>query len=156
MVLTSSLLIIVDERFAVIHYVCEAARLMNFTGTEWSRTQLTRRCKCLGHIQSSPRTLFIICVRTHKCVVGIASAYGLDDRGVGDRVPGGSRRFSSPRRPDRPWGPPSLLPTGTRGLFPRGESGRGVKLTTHLRLVTRSRKCGSIHPFPHTTSWRSV
>jgi hypothetical protein len=33
---------------------------------------------------------------------------------------------------------------------------RGVKLTTHLQLVPRSRKCGSIHPFPHTPSWRSA
>jgi hypothetical protein len=37
--------------------------------------------------------------------VGIATGYGLDDRGVGVRVPVGSRIFSSPRRPDRLWGP---------------------------------------------------
>jgi hypothetical protein len=29
-----------------------------------------------------------------------------------------------------------------------------MKLTTHLQLVARSRKCGSIHPLPHTSSWR--
>jgi hypothetical protein len=33
--------------------------------------------------------------------VGIAASYGLDDRGVGVRVPVGSRIFSSPNRPDR-------------------------------------------------------
>jgi hypothetical protein len=33
---------------------------------------------------------------------------------------------------------------------------RGVKLTTHLQLVPRSRKCDSIHPLPHTSSWRSA
>jgi hypothetical protein len=44
--------------------------------------------------------------------VGIATTYGLDDRGVGFRVPVGSRIFSSPRRPDRLWGPPSLLFNG--------------------------------------------
>jgi hypothetical protein len=38
---------------------------------------------------------------------GIATGYGLDDRGVGVRVPVGSRIFSSPSRPDRLWGPPS-------------------------------------------------
>jgi hypothetical protein len=32
--------------------------------------------------------------------VGMATAYGLDDGGVGVRVPEGSRIFSSPRRPD--------------------------------------------------------
>jgi hypothetical protein len=42
------------------------------------------------------------------------------------------------------------------GASPRGQSRRGVKLTTHLRLVPRSRKRGFIHPLPHTPSWRSV
>jgi hypothetical protein len=35
-----------------------------------------------------------------------------------------------------------------------GIYGRVVKLTTHLQLVQRSRKHGSIHPLPHTPSWR--
>jgi hypothetical protein len=47
-------------------------------------------------------------------VVGIATSYGLD-RGVGVRVPVGSRIFSSSRRPDRLWGPPRLPSNGYRG-----------------------------------------
>jgi hypothetical protein len=35
-------------------------------------------------------------------------------------------------------------------LFP------GVKLTTHLQLVPRTRKSGSIHPLPHMPSWPST
>jgi hypothetical protein len=49
--------------------------------------------------------------------VGIATAYGLDDRGVRVRVPVGGI-FCPPRRPDRLWGSPSLLSIGYRGLFP--------------------------------------
>jgi hypothetical protein len=45
--------------------------------------------------------------------IGIATGYGLDDRGVGVRVPVGSRIFSSPRCP------PNLLSNGYE-IFPRG------------------------------------
>jgi hypothetical protein len=81
-------------------------------------------------------------------VVGIATGYGLDDRGVVVRVPVESRIFSSPHRPDRLWGPPILLSNGYPGSYPEAKETGIVKLTTHLHLVPRSRKCGSIHPLP--------
>jgi hypothetical protein len=49
---------------------------------------------------------------------GIATSYGLDDRGVEVRVPVGSRIFSSANRPVRLWGPPNLLSNGYRGFSP--------------------------------------
>jgi hypothetical protein len=82
---------------------------------------------------------------------GIATGYGLDDRGVGVRFLVGSRIFSSPRRPDRLWGPTNLLFNGYRG-----KSGRVVKLTTHLQLLPWLRKCGSIHPLAHTPWWHNA
>jgi hypothetical protein len=45
-------------------------------------------------------------------VAGIATGYGLNDRGVGVRVLVGSRIFSSPRCLDWLWGPPNLLSNG--------------------------------------------
>jgi len=38
----------------------------------------------------------------------------------------------------------SLQSSGYRGLFPWGQSGRGVKLTTHIHFVQRSRMRGAI------------
>jgi hypothetical protein len=89
-------------------------------------------------------------VTAQKFGVGIAT--GLDGPGSN---PGSARFLSSPQRPDRFWGSPSLLSNGYRGLFSRGYSGRGVKLTTHLHLVPRSRMV-AIHPLPHMSPWRSA
>jgi hypothetical protein len=48
-------------------------------------------------------------------IVGIATGYGLDDRGVGVRVLVGSRIFSSPSRSEHLWGTPNLLYSGYGG-----------------------------------------
>jgi hypothetical protein len=60
--------------------------------------------------------------RSRDSVIGIATGYGLDDRGVGIRVPVGSRIFSSPRCPDRLRSSPSLLSKEYQGSFPGGKA----------------------------------
>jgi hypothetical protein len=61
-------------------------------------------------------------LRSRDSAVDIATGYGPDDRGVGVRVLVGSRIFSSPRRPDRLWGPHSRLSNVYRGSFPGGKA----------------------------------
>jgi hypothetical protein len=51
--------------------------------------------------------------------VGVATGYGLDDRGTGVRVPVGPRLLTSPFRPDRLWGPPDLIYNGYSRLDSR-------------------------------------
>jgi hypothetical protein len=105
--------------------------------TPWKRDQLVAR--------PLPTTNSFIKVSRDRAV-GTATGYWSDSRKVGVQLSVESRIFTSPRRP-------GLLSNGYRVLFPLGLGGRAVKLTTHLQLVLRTRKCGFIHPLPRTPSW---
>jgi hypothetical protein len=71
-------------------------------------------------------TVFILSM-SRGSVVGIATGYGLDERGVGFRVPEESRIFSSPRHPDRLWVPLSLISNGYRRPFLPGVKRQGCE-----------------------------
>jgi hypothetical protein len=60
--------------------------------------------------------------------------------------------FSSPLHPELFRGPPNFLSNGYQGLFHWVLSGRGVKLTTHLHIVPRSRMREAIPPLPQYVS----
>jgi hypothetical protein len=87
-------------------------------------------------------------LRRHKFIV--AQSYGAKPRAgwSGGSSPNRGWEFiSSTPRPHRLWGTPSLLSNGYQGLFLWGQSGWGVKLTTHFHLVPRSRMRGDKLPF---------
>jgi hypothetical protein len=80
---------------------------------------------CTISVYANYRKSFALCLLMLFSIfysVSIPTGYGLNDRGVGVRVPLGSRIFSSPHRPDRLWGPPSLLSDWYRGSFSGGKA----------------------------------
>jgi hypothetical protein len=98
--------------------------LIDLDGTRGSvvgwRTMLQAgRSQVRFPMRSLDFSIYLILPRNRDSVVGIATAYGLDDRGVGVRVTVGSRIFFSPRRPGRLWSPSSLLSNGYLRLITR-------------------------------------
>jgi hypothetical protein len=74
-------------------------------------------CRCSSLADSGHG--FILCSYILKLIrTGIETGYGLDDRGVGDRVPVSSRIFNSLYRSDPLWGTTNLLSNGYRESFP--------------------------------------
>ena len=87
---------------------------------------------CLLHDRDWNISLSCHWLGGRESVVGIATHYWLDGRGIESRW---GEIFRT--RPDRPWGPPSFLYNGYL-VFPGGKGGRSVTLTTHPHPVPRS------------------
>jgi hypothetical protein len=92
------------QRVVIIPYLC--------CGRRWGP---------IGCPETSVRSLqtYYVIIRGPGSSVGIATAYGLDGPVIGSRW--GQVFFRT--RPDRPWGPPSLLYNGYR-VFPGGKAAR--------------------------------
>jgi hypothetical protein len=75
--------------------------------------------------------------------------YSLNGRGIGVRVPVGSRIFSSPRRLDRHWNPQPPIQWLLGALSSEVEwQEREADHSPHLQLVPRSRKTFVYTPTP--------
>jgi hypothetical protein len=109
----------------VLVYVCSVHKMNAFKidrvhGRAYSVTRIAGRVLMIfgRSVITLNAMLSSSCSLRHEGVcgsaVGIATGYGLDDRGVGVLVP----IFSSPRLPCRFWGPPSLLSKGHQELLP--------------------------------------
>jgi hypothetical protein len=88
--------------------------------------------------------------------VGIATGYGLEDGGVGVRVPAWQECSLLHVVQTGSGVHPTSYTMGTGGGLSSGVKRPEREADHHLKLVTRSRKCGSIHPLLHTPSWRTV
>jgi hypothetical protein len=95
-----------------------------------------------------------ICHGSRASVVDIATGYGLDDTGVGIRVPVGSRILSFPRCPGLLCGPPSHLTNGTGCSFP-GANRPGAWSWPYISNQWRSQENLIYASTHHTPSWRS-
>jgi hypothetical protein len=83
-----------------------------YEGGSINRSQMDIERKTCD-IRAWKKYLFLDMSSTNISVVGIATTYGLDDRGVGVRVPVGTIIFSSPHPPDRlQWVPGGSFPGG--------------------------------------------
>jgi hypothetical protein len=85
--------------------------------------------------------------RSRGGIVGIATGYGLGDRGVGVRVPVGSTISSQSSRPALGSTQPPIQ--WVPGVKQEGrEAGHSPRASAQVK-----KKYGSIHPLPHTLSW---
>jgi hypothetical protein len=91
--------------------------------------------------------IWYISIWSRDNVIGIAIGYGLDDWGVGVRVPVGSKIFLSACRPGRFWVPLNLLSNGYRGLSPWFKAA-GAWSWLLTPACTEFKSVWSIHPLP--------
>jgi hypothetical protein len=117
-----------------------------------SQSSGTQTLKTQGNVLGRRLELTELYLTTSSPCIAINAGLRAGRSGFSGTIPsGGWEFFSSPPRPERLWGPPSLLSNGYQVLFPWGYSGRVVKLTTHLHLVPRSKNEWSYTSTPQYT-----
>jgi hypothetical protein len=118
------------------------------------------RFYCIGIIKFIPWQIKYIKIprwlRRRDSVIVIETGYGLDDKGIGVRVPVGSRTFSSPCRPVWIWVHPTFYEMSNEGSFRRGkEAGAWSWPLTSSKCWGQENVDLYLHS-PQTFSWRSA
>jgi hypothetical protein len=96
------------------------------------------------------RQLNMSCPRASGSVRRHKQFYGMHSHGVEVQVPVEAVFVSSSCRPDRFWGPPSLLSNGIPGAPSQGIERLGREAD---HSPPTSAEVTNIHPLPHTSSW---
>jgi hypothetical protein len=126
----------------ILRGVLERTSLAQSTGTETDKSQTN----------SGPLFQNLLCnLKTQRSGgSSVSLVTRIRDHYLGS-ILSGAGIFSSLLNPDRLWGPPSFPFNGYWGY-----SGRNVKMTTHLHLVSRLRMCRDTHLFPQQVfmAWR--
>jgi hypothetical protein len=73
-----------------------------------------------------------------------------------DSIPGGARFFSFSQRPDRFWGPPSLLFNGYRGALSAWLKLPGREADHSPPSSADVKNDGAVPPLLHMSSWHST
>jgi hypothetical protein len=68
-------------------------------------------------------------------------------------ISGAARSFSTPQRPNRLWGPPSLLHNGNLGLFSRRIKWLELEADHSPPSNAEVENCGATIPLLHMSSW---
>jgi hypothetical protein len=111
----------------------------------------------MGWMKHVNLTLFILLFfRSRRSSVSIVSDYGLDDRVIRVRSPAGAKDFYNTLCVKTvSEAHPASCTMGTGGPFPGAKRGRGMTLTTHPHLVSRSRMSRSYTSSPpQAPPWR--
>jgi hypothetical protein len=148
-----SYVILPSSRLSPLQHCLQALSEFNFPSKSSSLTQaLTWPPHTHPSVTHSHYVFILLISRSRDNAVGTAAGYGLDDGGVGVRGSVGSRIFSSARRPDRFWGPPSLLSNGYGAPSP-GVERPGREADHSPPTSAEIKEMWSINPLPHTPSW---
>jgi hypothetical protein len=126
---------------------------MGWDGTGWEGNWREDDSECLVDKKFEGLKVFARRTEDNPAVSGrLSNRYsaGLRARWAGVRVPAGAGNFSFHHRVQ----PGSGAHIASYPMGNRGSSGRGVKLTTHLHLMPRSRMRRGIPPLPNTHPWR--